>query len=70
MQAHQRLKITKDHTIKSKESAVSETQNASSNGRSIMCHVHSQVSKKKHTKYLIFKFLYRIIVLRIETYEM
>lgn len=45
VQAHQRLKITKDHTIKPKEAAVTETQQSTTGtGRSIMCHIHSQVS--------------------------
>lgn len=44
VQAHQRLKITKEHTIKPKEAACSETPGSSGlSGKSIMCHIHSQV---------------------------
>lgn len=44
VQAHQRLKITKDHTIKPKDTAVSDTQKAAGSSKSILCHVHTQVS--------------------------
>ncbi|XP_058823691.1 transcription intermediary factor 1-alpha isoform X2 [Topomyia yanbarensis] len=43
VQAHQRLKITKEHTIKPKEAACSETPGSSGlSGKNIMCHIHSQ----------------------------
>lgn len=42
VQAHQRLKITKDHTIKPKEEATTETQNNSNSNKSLMCSVHPQ----------------------------
>ncbi|XP_059612511.1 E3 ubiquitin-protein ligase TRIM33 isoform X2 [Phlebotomus argentipes] len=42
VQAHQRLKITKDHTIKPKEEATAESQNSSATGKNLMCPVHSQ----------------------------
>uniref|UniRef100_A0A336LHI4 CSON013686 protein n=1 Tax=Culicoides sonorensis TaxID=179676 RepID=A0A336LHI4_CULSO len=42
VQAHQRLKITKDHTIKPKDTAVSDTQKAANSNKSILCHVHTQ----------------------------
>lgn len=43
VQAHQRLKITKEHTIKPKEAACSETPGSSGlPGKNIMCHIHSQ----------------------------
>ena len=46
VQAHQRLKITKDHTIKSKEEAASnDNQNTGLSGKNIMCHVHTQVRR-------------------------
>lgn len=40
VQAHQRLKITKDHTIKTKEEAAVDNQSASGADKSLMCHVH------------------------------
>ncbi|XP_055610596.1 E3 ubiquitin-protein ligase TRIM33-like isoform X2 [Uranotaenia lowii] len=43
VQAHQRLKITKEHTIKPKEAANIEVPgNSGLSGKSIMCHIHSQ----------------------------
>lgn len=43
VQAHQRLKITKEHTIKPKEAACSETPGSSAlSGKNIMCHLHPQ----------------------------
>lgn len=42
MQAHQRLKITKDHTIKSKEDAAVDNQSASAEVKCLMCHIHPQ----------------------------
>lgn len=43
MQAHQRLKITKDHTIKTKEEALADNQTSTNDEKTLMCHVHSQV---------------------------
>lgn len=43
VQAHQRLKITKDHTIKTKEEAVVENQTTPGGDKSLMCHLHTQV---------------------------
>lgn len=40
VQAHQRLKITKDHTIKTKEEAAVDNQSSSGADKSLMCHVH------------------------------
>ena len=42
VQAHQRLKITKDHTIKSKDEADNKVDKATS--KDIKCHMHPQVS--------------------------
>lgn len=42
VQAHQRLKITKDHTIKPKEEANCETSTASQGDRSLRCQLHPQ----------------------------
>ncbi|XP_075234679.1 transcription intermediary factor 1-alpha-like isoform X2 [Lycorma delicatula] len=45
VQAHQRLKITKEHTIKPKEEGEPESQNVQAGGtlpKSIFCSVHSQ----------------------------
>lgn len=42
VQAHQRLKITKDHTIKSKDEANVDNSNGTTGTKSIMCHIHSQ----------------------------
>lgn len=42
VQAHQRLKITKDHTIKTKEEAMVDNQAAPGDDKSLMCHVHTQ----------------------------
>lgn len=44
VQAHQRLKITKDHTIKTKEEAFADNQSTTTEEKSLMCHVHLQVS--------------------------
>lgn len=44
VQAHQRLKITKDHTIKTKEEAITESQSTSNDEKTLMCHVHPQVN--------------------------
>lgn len=44
VQAHQRLKITKDHTIKTKEEAFADNQSITTEEKSLMCHVHLQVS--------------------------
>lgn len=45
VQAHQRLKITKEHTIKPKDAACSEPSgNNGLPGKNIMCHMHPQVS--------------------------
>lgn len=50
MQAHQRLKITKDHTIKTKEEAAADNQSNTAEGKSLMCHVHPQVCFRKRKK--------------------
>lgn len=42
VQAHQRLKITKDHTIKTKEEALTDNQSSTSEEKTLMCHVHPQ----------------------------
>jgi len=39
LQAHQRLKITKDHTIKRKEEAESEAANINTQ-KTILCEIH------------------------------
>lgn len=44
VQAHQRLKITKDHTIKSKEEAVVDNQLASGSEKCLLCPAHPQVN--------------------------
>lgn len=44
VQAHQRLKITKDHTIKTKEEALTDNQSSSNEEKTLMCHVHPQVN--------------------------
>jgi tripartite motif-containing protein 33 len=44
VQAHQRLKITKDHTIKGKDAAVIDNQVTTNTSRNIMCQMHPQVS--------------------------
>lgn len=44
VQAHQRLKITKDHTIKSKEEALADNQSSTGDEKMLMCHVHPQVN--------------------------
>lgn len=44
--AHQRLKITKDHTIKPKEEALAENDLMTSDEKTLMCHVHLQVNSK------------------------
>ncbi len=44
VQAHQRLKITKDHTIKTKEEAVVDNQLASGTEKCLLCPVHPQVN--------------------------
>lgn len=42
VQAHQRLKITKDHTIKTKEEAMADNQTVlTGDDKSLMCHVHT-----------------------------
>lgn len=43
VQAHQRLKITKDHTIKSKEEALADNQSTPNDEKTLMCHIHPQV---------------------------
>lgn len=58
VQAHQRLKITKDHTIKPKDTAVSDTQKAANSSKSIMCHVHTQVSSSIETLWWFSSFIY------------
>lgn len=50
MQAHQRLKITKDHTIKTKEEAAVDNQSPATEARSLLCHVHPQV---RHILFLL-----------------
>jgi hypothetical protein len=54
MQAHQRLKITKEHTIKPKEEAEQENHASVSNSvsKNLYCSVHRQVSKE----YLCYTF--------------
>lgn len=42
VQAHQRLKITKDHTIKPKEEATTDSQNGSNTNKNLLCSVHTQ----------------------------
>lgn len=42
VQAHQRLKITKDHTIKTKEEALADNQSTTSEEKSLMCNTHVQ----------------------------
>lgn len=42
VQAHQRLKITKDHTIKSKDEANIDNSNGSTLPKSILCPIHIQ----------------------------
>lgn len=44
VQAHQRLKITKDHSIKSKEEAMADNQPAANDEKTLMCQQHTQVS--------------------------
>lgn len=44
VQAHQRLKITKDHTIKSKEEAIADNQSSTNDEKMLMCHIHPQVN--------------------------
>lgn len=45
VQAHQRLKITKEHTIKPKDEAT-ENDSAITDEKTLMCHVHLQVRSK------------------------
>lgn len=52
VQAHQRLKITKDHTIKSKDEAVVENQLAVAGPKSLMCPLHTQVFTLAFALYL------------------
>lgn len=42
VQAHQRLKITKDHTIKTREEALAENQSITSEEKALMCNTHVQ----------------------------
>lgn len=42
VRAHQRLKITKDHTIKTKEEALTDNQSMTTEEKSLMCATHSQ----------------------------
>lgn len=42
VQAHQRLKITKDHTIKTKEEALVDNQSSTSEEKTLMCNIHLQ----------------------------
>lgn len=44
VQAHQRLKITKDHSIKSKEEAMADNQPIANDEKTLMCQQHTQVS--------------------------
>lgn len=52
VQAHQRLKITKDHTIKSKDAADNKTDKTSN--KEIKCQLHPQVSRFPFYKKKLF----------------
>jgi hypothetical protein len=63
MQAHQRLKITKEHTIKPKEEAEQENHASASNSvpKNLYCSVHRQVNKE-HI-YYIYCFIFKNLLL-------